>query len=379
MSAKLFNRTCPTCGADTPNQFCAMDKTQTIVARRPTKTLRTYQMGDVIGDRYRIIEPLGKGAATVVFDTQHVGTGMPVAVKLLSVDPTEDDGMVAVRRFFREARFAASLHHPNVVMVYDVGQDRDGALFLAMERLTGESLDKLLQRRLIEDKTMTEAETVAIAMIMLTVSPRGDELVKVLDFGVARAANSVLTRGGKMPGSPAYMSPEQCRGETVDGRSDLYSLACVMYTCLSCRPPFQHREPLRLMAKQIHEEPPDLRSLTETPVSDGLVALLQRCLVKSPEDRPKSALTMARALRAIANDGVAVAEPRVRHNSVTDPVVQAAALAKLAEQANEPEQALEYARSAMRIDPRNLAYRQLARRAKSSLQHAIPGAPDRED
>ena len=88
---------------------------------------------------------------------------------------------------------------------------------------------------------------------------------------------------------------------------------------------------------------------------------------------------MARALRAIANDGRAPAEPRIRHNSVTDPVVQAAALAKLAEQADEPEHALEYARSARRLDPRNLAYRQLVRRAKSSLQHAIPGAPDRDD
>ncbi len=392
-------RTCPTCGVVTDSRYCESDRTPTIHVAPPRKTLREYRTGDLIGDRYRIIEPLGKGAAAIVFATEHIGTGVPIAVKLLPVDPTSEEGMISVQRFLREARVTASLQHPNTVLVYDAGQDEAGALFLAMERLTGETLDTVLQRKLLDDESMTQAEVVEIVLpvlsaleaaherglvhrdlkpanIMVSLSPQGDEVIKVLDFGVARTAGSMLTSGGQMPGAPKYMSPEQCRGRDVDGRSDLYSLGCLMFTCIACRPPFEDREPLRILQKHVMEPPPDLRKMTSARLSGGFVELVNSCLAKDPDDRPQSAADMTKALERMH------AKPRARAEShrhmgsgSADPRAQAKVLARMAEQATEPAQAFQYAKAAMNLDPRNLAYRQLARRTQAGTRAGFPPPP----
>ena len=409
MSKTGQNRTCATCGTTTDAHYCAADHSPTIVAQPPLKALREYRTGDLIGDRYRIIEPLGKGATAIVFATEHIGTGVPIAVKLLSVDPTEAEGMTAVRRFLREARVTASLQHPNTVLVYDAGQDEAGAFFLAMERLSGETLDRVLQRKLLDDEGMTQAEVIEVALpilsaleaaherglvhrdlkpanIMLSLNPQGEEVLKVLDFGVARTAGSMLTRGGQMPGAPKYMSPEQCRGKQVDGRSDLYSLGCLMYTCVACEAPYDDREPMRIMQKHVLEPIPDLRKVSKVRLGDAFVELIQSCLAKEPVDRPQSAKDMVTALERLrARPRTRVESHRHMGSGSTDPRVQAKALARMAEQASEPAQAFQYARAAMNLDPRNLAYRQLARRTQaglgpqsgSSSQHeaAVPPPP----
>ena len=392
-------RTCPTCGETTAARYCAADNSPTIVVASPSKTLREYRTGDLIGDRYRIIEPLGKGAAAIVFATEHIGTGVPIAVKLLSVDPTEAEGMTAVRRFLREARVTASLQHPHTVLVYDAGQDDAGALFLAMERLSGETLDAVLQRKLIADEGMTQAEVIEIALpvlsaleaaherglvhrdlkpanIMLSLTQNGDEVVKVLDFGVARTAGSMLTRGGEMPGAPKYMSPEQCRGQSVDGRSDLYSLGCLLFTCIACRAPYEDRQTMRILQKHVLDPVPDVRKFSKVRLGEAFVDLIHSCLAKDPLARPQSAADMIKALERLQ------ARPRARAEShrhmgsgSADPKVQAKVLARMAEQASEPAQAFQYARAAMNLDSRNLAYRQLARRTQAGLRTFMPTEP----
>ncbi len=392
-------RTCPICGVASPSRYCEADRTATIHVAPSRKSLREYRTGDLIGDRYLVIEPLGKGAAAIVFATEHIGTGMPIAVKLLPVDPTTDEGMVAVQRFLREARVTASLQHPNTVLVYDAGQDEAGALFLAMERLSGETLDRVLQRKLLDEQPMTQAEVIEIVLpvlsaleaaherglvhrdlkpsnIMLSLTAQGDELVKVLDFGVARTAGSMLTSGGKMPGAPKYMSPEQSRGGKVDGRSDLYSLGCLMFTCLACRAPFEGREPLRILQKHVLEAPPDLRKMKTARLSEAFIELVETCLAKDPADRPQSAAEMTKTIERMHARPRALAESHRNVGSGSaDSKVQAKALARMSEQASEPAQAFQNARAAMNLDPRNLAYRELASRAQEWLCSAIPPPP----
>lgn len=389
-------RTCPTCGKQTHRLYCADDGWLTIAVERPIQDLREYRTDDVIGDRYRIIEPLGKGVATIVFDAEHVGTGQRVAIKAFTVDPKTDEGMVSVQRFFREARICSSLQHPNTVRVFDVGQDERGALFIAMERLTGETLAKVMQRKIVADETLSQGETVTIgiavanalmgahelglvhrdlnpANIMLGLDPDGQQVVKVLDFGVARIENSVLTRAGQLPGAPRYMSPEQCRNRKIDGRSDLYSLGCLLYACVAGRAPFEGREPLTIMQKHVMEAPPDVHEWSKSRLSDRFVAILEKALQKDPAERFQSATEMHEALSQL-NVNPRRAKHRV-DSGAADPARQSKMLATMAQQTSDPARAYEYAKTAMKLDPRNLEARRIARMTLASLRKASGAVP----
>ncbi len=384
-------RSCPYCGANTLREYCAADGSQTIVVAPPDKDLREYRTDDVIGGRYRIIEPLGKGAATVVFDTEHVGTGQRVAVKLLSVDPTTDEGRVSVQRLFREARICASLEHPNTVRVFDVGQDVGGAFYLAMQRLVGQTLANVLQKKLIADQALTQGETLMIgsqildalsaaherglvhrdlkpANVMLSIDRRGQQSVKVLDFGVARIENSALTRAGQLPGAPRYMSPEQCRNKNIDGRSDLYSLGCLLYACVCTRPPFEARDAVSIMRKHILEAPPDPREVAPSRLSDRFAALILRALEKDPDKRFQSADEMRAVIEQLRVVPQKAGGRRRMDSGSADPVTQSKVLAKMAQQTNDPARAYEYAKSAMELDPKNLQARQVAREMLGRLR-----------
>ncbi len=396
----LQERTCPTCAARTTQRFCALDRSQTVVAEPPSKRLRDYVRDDVIGGRYRIVEPIGKGAAAIVFATEHVGTGQPVAVKLLAADPSTKSGMIAVQRLFREARVTAGLSHAHVVRVFDVGQDDGGgAFFLAMERLVGHTLERELQQRLIDERPMSQGEAIGIALpildaltaahdqglvhrdlkpgnVMLCRTPQGDDLVKVLDFGLARTINSMLTQG-TIPGAPAYMSPEQCRGQDVDARGDLYGLGCMLYACVTCRPPFEGREPMLIMQQQIKAEPADPRTLTSIRLGDAFVAALMDALAKDPGDRPQTARAMHQRLSSALVVPRAVTGPTHRHgeSGSSDPSTQARVMARLAAAATDPAKAFEYARTAMKLDPKNLKVRQMVRQTQARLRSPAPQAP----
>ncbi len=322
MSEPTGRRFCPVCGDETNAQFCPNDRTPTVVSQGFAKHPRSYEVGDIVAGRYQITGALGAGGFAAVYSAEHMGTAQEVAVKLMAFDMAGANGEIAVRRFFREARTTAALKHPNTVRVFDVGQDEQGPLFIAMEVLRGESLEDLMKRRFSEGRQLSEKETLDIAIqtlaslneahekglvhrdlkpgnIYLAESETGPTIVKVLDFGIARTADSSLTIGGNMPGTPPFMSPEQCRGEDLDGRSDLYSLAVLMFLSVCGRLPFSDRNMLKLMRMHSFDPPPDPRSYDGVIVSDELATVILRTLAKQPTDRPETAAVMRDALEAL--------------------------------------------------------------------------------
>ena len=322
MSDTPIQRICPVCGELTQAAFCPKEGASTVVSKAFSKHPRNYAVDDLVAERYRITGALGSGGYAAVYSAEHTGTGQQVAVKLMAFDPTSDGGEVAVRRFFREARITAGLLHPNTVRVFDVGQDDGGAFYIAMELLRGESLEELLKRVLRAGEALTVDDALEImipvldslaeahgqqmvhrdlkpANIFLLTGPNGERIPKVLDFGIARTHDSSLTVGRTIPGTPPFMSPEQCRGEPLDGRSDLYSLAVLLFLCVVGRLPYHDTNVLRLMRMHAFDPPPDPRSKTDRPLPDGLVDILMRSLAKSPDDRPADAGAMREELQAI--------------------------------------------------------------------------------
>ena len=316
------NRLCPVCGTLTELPHCPKDGTTTIGTVPFTKHPRSYEAGDIVGERYRITGELGAGGFAAVFAAEHTGTHQAVAIKLLALDPTEDAARVTVRRFCREAQVTSQLSSPHTVRIFDVGQDEGGALYIAMELLRGESLEGLLKRRLRAGDPMTEAEAIDLAVpileslceahahglvhrdlkpanIFLSTAHDGSIQVKVLDFGIARTADSSLTLGGSIPGTPPFMSPEQCRGEEVDGRSDLYALAVMLFLCTTAKLPFHHTNVLKLMRMHAFDPPPDPRTMTDCELSEGFASLLLRCLAKQPSLRPLTAAALRDELVAV--------------------------------------------------------------------------------
>ncbi|HZU85226.1 MAG TPA: serine/threonine-protein kinase [Polyangiaceae bacterium] len=219
-------------------------------------------VGTVLVGKYRVTRELGRGGMAAVYEAEHVNIGKKVAVKVLASELASS--AVVIERFFREARAAASVKSPYIVEVYDSGRLEDGRPFIAMELLEGESLyDRMARVRLFDPqstvriigqvaKGLTKAHAVGIVHrdlkpenIHLCTGEDGDEVAKILDFGLAKFYSPIktdekaarLTREGAVFGTPAYMSPEQVKGQgTVDHRADLWALGCMAFECLTGRP-----------------------------------------------------------------------------------------------------------------------------------------------
>ncbi len=310
-------RVCLQCGKSTEGLFCPGDGMATIVSdKRPVST--ELQPQTIFAGRYRILGTLGRGGMGAVYDAQHTGTGQRVAIKTLLLDTTQETQ--SVRRFFMEAKLTASLQHPNTIKVFDFGQSDEGVFFLAMERLQGETLGERLNRYMALGQRMTEGEAAHIAVAVLRslaeahrvglvhrdLKPGnifvhdlggGETMVKVLDFGIAKTAETQLTATGTSLGTPAYMSPEQVMGGELDGRSDLYSLGVVLYQCVAGRVPFLGDSSYTVMIKQVHEEAPDLGQLAA--VSEGFAHVVGRALAKTASDRYADATSMREALEGL--------------------------------------------------------------------------------
>ncbi|MDP9034283.1 MAG: protein kinase [Myxococcota bacterium] len=219
-------------------------------------------VGTLLAGKYKVGRELGRGGMAAVYEAEHVNIGKKVAIKVLSSELASS--AVVIERFFREARAAASVRSPHIVEVYDSGRLEDGRPFIAMELLEGESLyDRMSTVRLIDASTtvriitqvakgLTKAHAAGIVHrdlkpenIHLVHGEDGEEIVKILDFGLAKFYSPVkpdektarLTREGAVFGTPAYMSPEQVKGQgNVDQRSDLWALGCMAFECLTGRP-----------------------------------------------------------------------------------------------------------------------------------------------
>lgn len=278
-------------------------------------------IGTKISDRYEVESELGRGALGVVFRAKDSTLGRNVAIKVMQEKMAADT--VAALRFQREARMAASLQHPNIVTVYDFGVLPDGRPFIVMECLEAESVEDVLKRsmRMQSSKAVPLFISVCQALahahkngivhrdlkpanIVLLKDDTGNQVVKLVDFGIAKPIHDLdkdsdLTAAGSVTGTPSYMSPEQCLGKPLDGRSDIYSLGCVMYHVLTGVRPLTGDSALETLAKHISEQP---RSFGE--VAQGLMLPdeLERCvfrtLMKSPADRQQSVIELRDELEA---------------------------------------------------------------------------------
>lgn len=266
--------------------------------------------------RYQILGELGRGAMGVVYRAWDPHLERPVAIKAISAEAISGGtAEEIVARFLREAKLAARIVHPGVVTVYDAGEE-GGQLYLVMELVEGESLQARLRRGDFPTQAQAlelaaqVAEALAAAhhagIVHRDVKPANilitrDGKAKVSDFGVAKAVGegTGLTRTGTAVGSPAYMSPEQVRGEHVDPRSDIFSLGVILYEMLLRKRPFP-AETLTTLVYQILNADPFAQREAFGSLDPDLVAFLQRCLAKDPAHRLPDAATFAREARALA-------------------------------------------------------------------------------
>ena len=279
------------------------------------------EIGQILGGRYRLIELLGEGGMATVFRATDTGLGRDVALKLLRPEYLRDPDFSS--RFRQEAQAAASLGHPNVVHVYDYGEDTTGP-FIVMELVDGEDLATILRRsgalsprqvaRIGSGVARALAAAHANGLIHRDVKPANvligtDGRVKVVDFGIARAiAEAQLTLPGTTLGSVHYFSPEQARGEPATAASDLYSLGIVLYEMLVGSRPFEGDSAASVALARLTGPIPDPMAVRPSLPPD-LAAITRKALAVDPRDRFVSAGVMADALdQALGAGGAAGAK-----------------------------------------------------------------------
>lgn len=301
---------CPKCGTTYPPRvrICTLDGT--VLEEDGATSAETTDKGTLLDRKYRLDAPLGRGGMGAVYRATHVMLGKTVAVKLIKADLVGSPDMV--RRFQREARAATSLNHPNIVSVYDLGQAGDGTLYIAMELVEGRSLKEEvtasgpMQPGRIAHLLTQVASALGVAHrhgivhrdlkpqnLMISRAEDGAEIVKLLDFGIAKTHEegaTQLTQTGFALGTPQYMAPEQAAGKVVDGRTDIYALGVILYEMLTGEVPFNDPSTPAVLVKHLSEVPePPSRRKAGLSISPLLEHAALKCLEKDPAVRFQTA------------------------------------------------------------------------------------------
>jgi serine/threonine-protein kinase len=297
------------------------------------------RVGTVIAG-YRIEERIGRGGMGVVYRAEHLNLRRRAAVKIIAPDLAESDGFR--ERFSREARIAAALQHPNIVTVYDAGEV-DGLLYLAMQYIQGSDLAAMLRTegRLRPYRAVDVCRQVAAALdaahgmglIHRDVKP-ANVLIEartafLTDFGLTKrleGTHTQLTRAGDVVGTIHYVAPEQIEGSPVTGRTDVYSLGCLLYHCLTGQVPFARDTDVAVIYAHLSEDPPKAtRVRPELP--DGLDGVIAKALDKSPDRRFPTCGDLISAARAVIDAAGPLADTSAPRPSTTSggPMVSAVA------------------------------------------------------
>jgi len=315
---------CPICGREFPDnvKYCPNDGS-TLRAKSPTADL----VGQVVADRYHIIKKLGEGGMGAVYLGEHVKMGRKSAIKVMNPGMAADPD--AISRFNREASNASRISHPNVCQIYDFGETPDGVIYLAMEFIEGQALTDIIEKEgalppVRAGKILKQAADALAAAhdlgivhrdlkpdnIMVVRGRDGADVVKVVDFGIAKAvagdeAGQKVTKTGLVVGTPEYMSPEQLSGDKLDGRSDIYSLALVFFRMLTGVLPFQADSAQETMIKRLTDDPMPLQvARPDIVFPPALQAVLDKALARTPAERYASAAQFGKdAAAAVAEIG----------------------------------------------------------------------------
>jgi len=246
------------------------------------------------------VRELGRGAMGIVYEGRDPDIGRKVAIKTIRFDVInrKAEQEEAQKRFMREAQSAGNLSHPNIVTIYDVGQDK-GLTYIAMEFIEGEDLENLIAegRRLPLESTINLIEQIGEALdfahrhgiIHRDIKP-GNVLIdkegrpRLLDFGIARVSNSTMTQANTVMGTPYYMAPEQIAGRAVDHRADIFSLGAILYEILTLAKPFPGENMTTVIYRILNEDPPETRSFDRT-LPAGLDYVVKKALAKNPAQR----------------------------------------------------------------------------------------------
>jgi serine/threonine protein kinase len=333
---------CPRCNRTWGEEFrfCSQDGMRLVEETKvdDLPALPSIQSGVLLGARYQVRGFIGKGGMARVYLAQDLVSREPVAVKVLSSNHVKD--AAARERFLREARAVAGLQHQNIVRIIDTGERGDGAPYLVMEYLFGESLGDCLRReqKIAPGLALPILCRVASALaaahnagivhrdvkpdnLFLLGEPGDPYDVKLLDFGFAKVRDSRMTASGMTMGTPEYMAPEQALSDPVDARTDIYSLGAVAYRMLTGELPFRGSEETELLARVVLDTPvpPSERDPAMDPRISAIILAAMR---KRPENRYTTIRVMKNDMEIVrAGEGGVMAETRsIREPDVYEPV-----------------------------------------------------------
>lgn len=312
---------CSLCGKVLPTgtEWCPSDRAWCFSAKDSDLAL----VGVIIEERFQIESLLGVGSTGAVYRARQLSVSREVAIKVLRAEYCNDER--AIRRFLQEARVISLLANPHVVAMHDFGRTERGRLWIAMERLRGRPLNYLLGERWVPNPT--RATRIATQVLDALIEAHGmgilhrdikpeniflldvggaQDFVKVLDFGLAKfqGAEPDITGKNMICGTLEYMSPEQCRGEEIDGRSDIYAVGTVLFEMLAGRLPFEGATPVDIARRKLSQKPPRISAVNSNAlVTRALESVVLAMIAPRPKDRPSTAGEAKQLLEMALSEG----------------------------------------------------------------------------